>query len=151
MWLSIGGEGDAMPVPNSVVLACQQKTCDYPHAKAMQGTVLGSPLTYYEANLNAESIRRSCLRPDQTWWIVDARRATVLHLVFTTRGAPLVCNDWSHRPELRRCVARASAARCRHPSGVSQTAFQLDNLQGFNSRGDHHDRLLFHESGCVTS
>ncbi|MBK9746324.1 MAG: hypothetical protein IPO91_06035 [Chloroflexi bacterium] len=87
-WLSIGGEGDAMPVPNSVVLACQQKTCDYPHEGDVQGTVLGSPLTYYEANLNAETIPAVVLRPDQTWWIVDARDG--FYQVFITCGAPLV-------------------------------------------------------------
>lgn len=86
--LTLGGEGDVIDVPNSVVLACQQQRCDYPHIGDVQGTVLGSPITYYEPNLNAETIPAVVLRPNQNWWIVDARDG--FYQVFITCGAPLV-------------------------------------------------------------
>lgn len=87
-WMSIGGEGDVIEVPNSAVLACQQTSCNYPHAGDVQGTVLGSPTTYYEPSLNAETIPPVVLRPNQNWWIVDARDG--FYQVFITCGAPLV-------------------------------------------------------------
>jgi len=89
-WLSLGGEGDVISVPDAVVTACQSTSvnCAYPHIGDVQGTVLGSPITYYEPSLNAETIPPVVLLPNQTWWIVDARAG--FYEVFITCGAPLV-------------------------------------------------------------
>ena len=87
---SLGGEGDVISVPDAVVTACQSTSvnCAYPHIGDVQGTVLGSPITYYEPSLNAETIPPVVLRPNQSWWIVDARDG--FYEVFITCGAPLV-------------------------------------------------------------